>query len=248
MKKLLFIPGYFGSTLIDRKTKELRWVRVPDFFQNKADLRMTESYSDLPPVHDVVEGDILLKVKLIPKILEIESYDKTLKHLQKLCDETSRELHVITYDWRDDFHASILKIAKKIDELTKDGQKIDIVAHSNGGILISYYLRYGIQDFNNASENWDGLNRIDKLSIVASPLRGAFSLFKHMKDGTTVLKNKRMMGSLDYTSFKSSYFFIPYKDWQKGYIGKKGHEFMMLMFGRKIIGDPLLKNIKKKFL
>lgn len=221
-KKLLFIPGYFGSTLIEKKTGKLRWVRVSDFFANKYDLCMTESYSDLAKKHDLVDDQILMKVKLIPKILEIESYDKTLKHLKKFCDETNRELHTVTYDWRDDFYLSIKKISKKIKELAANGEKIDIVAHSNGGLLISYFIRFGDQDFFEAKENWEGCQYLDNVSIVASPLHGAFSLFKHIKDGTTVLKNKRMMGSLDYSSFASSYFFLPPVQYQRGYLFQKG--------------------------
>jgi hypothetical protein len=220
--KLLFIPGYFGSTLVEKDSKALRWVRISDFFSNVHDLNMTESYSDLPKKHDLVDDQILYKIKLIPKILEIESYDKTLKHLKSFCHETNRELHTVTYDWRDDFYASIVKVGKKILELSASGEKIEVVAHSNGGILISYFLRFGLNDFFAASENWEGCNYVSKVSIVASPLHGAFSLFKHMKDGTTVLKNKKLMGSLDYTSFRSSYFFLPPRKFHQGYIGKQG--------------------------
>ncbi len=226
-KKILFIPGYFGSTLVERKSRKLRWVRISDFFTNKYDLCMTESYTDLPKKNDLVDDQILLKVKIIPKILEVESYEKTLKHLKKFCAEKNRELHTVTYDWRDDFHESIKKVYSKIKELTQNGEKIEIVAHSNGGVLISYILRYGEQDFINPSESWEGLKYIEKVSIVASPLHGAFSLFRHIKYGTPVLKNKKMMGSLDYTSFKSSYFFLPPPLHQRGYIEKKGNEYKM---------------------
>ena len=78
--KVLFVPGYAGSTLIERKTKKLRWVRLSDFFSNKYDLSMTESYSDFPMKNDLIADQILMKVKLIPKILEIESYEKTPSH------------------------------------------------------------------------------------------------------------------------------------------------------------------------
>jgi hypothetical protein len=223
-KKLLFIPGYFGSVLRDRKTNELRWVRITDFLSNDFDLQMSER--DRPLKNDLINSEILLNVKLIPKLLEIESYGKTVKNLQKFCDENNRELHIVTYDWRDDFHASILKIASKIKELiSQNNQKIEVVAHSNGGLLISYYLRYGDQDFENAVENWEGTNNISALSIVASPLHGAFSIFKHIQKGTPVLKNKKLMSSLDYTSFKSTYFLLPPIEFQKGYLIKKGDEF-----------------------
>ncbi len=228
MTKLLFIPGYFGSKLNERESGKIRWVRISDFFTNKYDLQMSESYSDIGVKNDLVNGDILLKVRVLPKIIEVESYEKTLNHLGKFCQKTNRELHTVTYDWRDDFQNSIQKIANKIYELTASGEKIEIVAHSNGGILISYFMRYGTQDFLCAKENWEGAKYIQKLSIVASPLHGILSLFKHIKDGTTVLQNKRLMGSLDYTSFKSTYFFLPHENWQKGYIQKKGDQLKSL--------------------
>jgi hypothetical protein len=228
MTKLLFIPGYFGSKLKDRLSGKTRWVRISDFFTNKYDLQMSESYSDVGVKNDLVNGDILLKVRVLPKIYEVESYEKTLKHLGHFCQKTNRELHTVTYDWRDDFQHSIQKVANKIYELTASGEKIEVVAHSNGGILISYFLRYGTQDFLSASENWEGTNYIKKISIVASPLHGILSLFKHVKYGTTVLQNKRLMGSLDYTSFKSTYFFLPHENWQKGYIHKKGENLKSL--------------------
>lgn len=223
MKKVvLFVPGYFGSTLVERQSKALRWVRVSDFFSNKWDLAMTESYSDLPQKNDLMEGDLLFKVSVIPKVLEIESYEKTIKHLQKFCVQTNRVLHWVTYDWRDDFHASVLKIADKIESLSAEGYSVEVVAHSMGGYLMSYYLRYGRQDFPTAVENWEGSQHITKLAIVASPLRGVFSLFKHMREGSNVLRNKKLMGSLDYTTFKSTYFFLPHS----------GHQLAQVMNGK----------------
>ncbi len=215
--KVLFIPGYFGSTLIEKNNHNLRWVKTTDFFANKKNLCMTESYSDLPVRNDVIPDKILMKVKIIPKILEVESYGKTLKHLTSFCNQNNRELHTVVYDWRDDFYESIKRIAIKISELTSEGTKIEVVAHSNGGLLLAYYLRFGDQDFEDAIENWSGTSKISKASIVASPLRGAFAVFKHLKDGTPVLKNKKLMGSLDYTSFKSTYFFLPINEFSYGH-------------------------------
>lgn len=230
MKKVvLFVPGYFGSTLVERQSKALRWVRVSDFFSNKWDLAMTESYSDQPVKNDLVEGDLLFKVSVIPKVLEIESYDKTIKHLQKFCLENNRVLHWVTYDWRDDFYACVQKIADKIESLSVEGFSIEVVAHSMGGYLMSYYLRYGRQDFPTAKENWEGCQHIAKLAVVASPLRGVFSLFKHMREGSDILRNKKLMSSLDYSTFKSTYFFLPHSEHQVGQVmsGKKRDLFPM---------------------
>lgn len=221
--KLLFIPGYMGSILEERHSKKVRWVRVSDFFSNIWDLSMTETYSDLPKKNDLVPGDLLFQVKIIPKFLEVESYNKTFIHLEKFCAQTNRELHYVTFDWREDFYHGIQRISEKVNELTNDGSKVEIVAHSTGGYMASYYLRYGDQDFSSAQENWEGATKIAKLAIVASPLRGALSLLKHMNEGTAALRNKKLLGSLDYSTFKSSYFFIPHHEFLKFQIlkGKK---------------------------
>ncbi len=213
--KVLFIPGYMGSILEERHSHKVRWVRISDFFSNNWDLSMTETYSDFPVKNDLVPGELLFKVKVIPNLFEVESYNKTFYHLQKFCANTNRELHYVTFDWRDDFYHSILRISNKIDELTSDGGKIEIIAHSTGGLLASYYLRYGNQDFDCAIENWYGTQKISKMALVASPFRGALSLLRHMNEGTTALRNKKLLSSLDYSTFKSSYFFIPHRKFQK---------------------------------
>lgn len=210
--KVLFIPGYMGSILEERHTKKVRWVRVSDFFSNFWDLSMTETYSDLPKKNDLVPGELLFQVRVIPKILEVESYNKTFVHLEKFCTSTKRELHYVTFDWREDFYHGIQRIHEKVEELTKDGSQLEIVAHSTGGYLASYYMRYGANDFFEAQENWSGALKVKKFAIVASPLRGALSLLKHINEGTPALRNKKLCGSLDYSTFKSSYFFIPHKD------------------------------------
>lgn len=228
--KVIFIPGYMGSILKERNGHKVRWVRVSDFFSNVWDLAMTETYSDFPVKNDLVAGDLLLKVKIIPKILEVESYDKTINHLENFCRKTNRELHYVTFDWREDFIHGIRQIAKKVDELRADGSTIEIVGHSTGGYLASYYMRYGAQDFLAAQETWEGAEKISKFAIVASPLKGALSLLKHMNQGTPALRNKKLLGSLDYSTFKSSYFFIPHKNELK---------FQVLSGKKKLLVDGL---------
>lgn len=225
--KVLFIPGYMGSILEERHSKKVRWVRVSDFFSNTWDLSMTETYSDLPKKNDLVPGDLLFQVKVIPKVFEVESYNKTFFHLEKFCAENNRELHYVTFDWREDFYLSLKRISEKINDLTSDGEKVEVIAHSTGGYLASYYLRYGDQDFLDAKENWYGIQKISKLALVASPFRGALSLLKHMNEGTAALRNKKLLGSLDYSTFKSSYFFIPHKNVLK-YQMRKGATYHLI--------------------
>ena len=94
------------------------------------------------------------------------------------------------YDWRRDngdsakrLHAFILEKKAYIEEERKrrfgvDAPvKFDIVAHSMGGLVARYYLRYGDQGSANAQKapvlDWSGCELIDRLIMIGTPNNGS---------------------------------------------------------------------------
>ena len=91
------------------------------------------------------------------------------------------------YDWRRD----IVESARKLDQFIKEKKnyvekelekrfgitdhdvKFDIVAHSMGGLVARYYLRYGDQDLPSDGSlpqlNWAGSKFVDRLVMVGTP-------------------------------------------------------------------------------
>jgi len=105
------------------------------------------------------------------------------------------------YDWRRDISESAAKLAQYIEEkdaytrqqylerygIENPNIKFDIVAHSMGGMVARYYLRYGNQPLPDDGSlpvlTWEGAQRVGRVFIVGTPNRGSTQAIMEMKDG-----------------------------------------------------------------
>ncbi len=105
------------------------------------------------------------------------------------------------YDWRRDISESAAQLAQFIEQrdaytrqkfLEKFGIenpniKFDIVAHSMGGMVARYYLRYGNQPLPDDGSlpvlTWEGARRVGRVFIVGTPNLGSTQAINEMKDG-----------------------------------------------------------------
>jgi hypothetical protein len=211
-KIILFIPGYYGSTLVSKKSGKLRWVKFSDFFFHKKNLTMTVRGTSIQASEELIPGEVLTHVNIIPYLFKIDSYGKTLSQLSAFARRENYTVETAIYDWRDDFISSLKRIDEKIKSLTKNKNvELHIVAHSTGALLMSYYLRYGSQDVIAPVENWEGARLIHKAVLAAAPFHGLMVLLRDTEHGTTKGLNNEMLSAKDYSSFKSSYMFLPPK-------------------------------------
>ena len=89
---------------------------------------------------------------------------------------------------------------------------ISIVAHSMGGLIVSYYLRYGTQDIESAVENWKGAEDLQRVVLAGVPFLGVMNSFRNMNFGVTVGWNSSLLSSEAYASFPASYYTLPVAD------------------------------------
>ena len=97
-------------------------------------------------------------------------------------DSGQRNYYVYLYDWRLDNVAALNGLHEMIERIRADYNdphlQVDILAHSNGGLLARYYARYGNQDYleTNPSDvplTYSGAPAIRRLLIVGTPNLGS---------------------------------------------------------------------------
>lgn len=108
------------------------------------------------------------------------------------------------YDWRRD----IVESAKRLDHFIKTRAqyvqmeiekrfgikkakvKFDLVAHSMGGLVARYYLRYGAADLPEDGSlpklTWAGARHVDHLVIIGAPNAGSVATLQNLLNGVSV--------------------------------------------------------------
>src|SRR5690606_3682395 len=88
---------------------------------------------------------------------------------------------------------AVRQLHELIDQIRRDYNDptlpVDIVAHSNGGLIASYYLRYGPRDVldDPAFTPWDeGAQRIRRIVLLGTPALGAVTSLERLQQGFRV--------------------------------------------------------------
>jgi pimeloyl-ACP methyl ester carboxylesterase len=96
---------------------------------------------------------------------------------------SQRRFYVFVYDWRDDIVTSARKLDQLISQIRLDygmpELKVDIVAHSMGGLVTRYYARYGTRDVLDGDKfeiTHAGASRIRKAVLMGTPNLGSVSM------------------------------------------------------------------------
>lgn len=115
---------------------------------------------------------------------------------------------VFSYDWRRDLPSGAAELGRFLDEIgehvaaahrqrseaeTADPVRFDLLAHSMGGLLTRYYLRYGARDvLPDVSDDpdaplpevtWDGARRVDRAVFLSPPNRGTAKAIRNLANG-----------------------------------------------------------------
>ena len=210
MKKpvIIFIPGFKGSFLRQQSNNRLVWPSPWQiYFGNKSlQLPIQQNQGGLLELYS---SEVLHKITLVPGLFEIKFYDYWLKTLKQNFGKTHKIIG-FDYDWRLDNFEAVQKLDQLVRQLTRHGERpISLIAHSMGGLIASYYLRYGDQDFESAQENWKGAEQIDHMIFAGVPFRGTVSMFRSIQIGMRTEQNRRLLCQSAVASFPSSYQLMP---------------------------------------
>ena len=193
---VIVIHGLAGSTLVDARTGKQFWPGSLSTltFSNYADLAQMSTEDR--------EGEGLVPGDLVQGVAGVDFYAALLSSLESVgrfkrgvpgqaIGNERRRYYVLLYDWRKDNIFAVRKLHALIEQIRVDyqdpGLRVDIIAHSNGGLIAGYYLRYGPTDVleqRNLTPWREGDLRIRRLVMLGTPNLGAVTSLERLIYGT----------------------------------------------------------------
>jgi len=94
----------------------------------------------------------------------LHTYDNLIEAMVRSGFELNQDLFLFPYDWREDNVLTAALLKQKIDEIKQqtESEKVDIVAHSMGGLISRYYIQ---------SSEYE--NDVDQLMFLNTPHQGS---------------------------------------------------------------------------
>ncbi len=177
---IIIIPGLMGTTLVNPQGEEI-W---PKSVSNVA----FSTFEDLAKENN----DGIVPGRLLDGLFGIDFYGTLLKTLEKaghyekgklktpIIGKSTRRYYVFLYDWRKSNFDSVNHLHEMIEQIRLDYKnpnlQVDIIAHSNGGLIARYYLQYGPQTEQSRKSPvaWqDGEKRIRRIAMLGTPNLGS---------------------------------------------------------------------------
>lgn len=201
MTHLIFLPGFYGTRLVRKADGRLVWISARQaVFGSQTAARTGFGVSG---AQELVPGTVLDRVPVIPGVYDLDVYRNFLDDLQT-------RVHLLGYDWREDYFEAVKKLAGLVHGLKAGGaSSIILIAHSLGGVVASYYLRYGDQEPEAARETWQGVQSLDAVVMATAPFQGSMTAFRNMKHGAKFGLNTSLISPHAFSTFTTGYTMLP---------------------------------------
>ncbi len=171
-----------------------------------------------------------------------------------------KRYYVFAYDWRQDNVVTVRKLDEFIETIRSDygtpDLKVDIIAHSMGGLITRYFIRYGTIDVLDSNEfpvNQYGASRIRRVILLGTPNLGSVGALR-----TLIRGYKVGLGAVPpevVATFPSTYQLLPHAitDWFVTMDGKplQRDQFSADNFWKRfefsVFSKDVRENIRKSF-
>jgi len=205
---VILIPGYYGTTLSQTTDGKLMWLAVSQALGDGVPLTLPLDDLGLDGPFVRPEG-ILREIPVVPWLYHIDGYGAMLKTFE----EAGLPVVSMDYDWREDLMQAVRQLDETIAGLKRRGiDRIALVAHSMGGLIASYYLRYGTQEIRTATETWEGTKEVRTVVLAGVPFGGSMKTFRNMIYGRPIGLNDTLLNVEAVSSFPASYYLLPLAD------------------------------------
>ena len=225
---VVLIHGILGSRLTDSESGQEIWYgNIGKLaFSDYSELALQIDPETLEPLPTtLVTSGLAAKVAgrdfyaNIQEILESAGGYK-LADIGSPREKGERVYYVFAYDWRQDNANTASKLVDFVTEIRKDfdddSLKVDLVAHSMGGLIARYFMRYGktdVLDDNDFPVNYSGAHMVRKAILLGTPNLGSVSSLHAFIKGFKV--GMRPVPTEVFATMPSTYQLFPHAlhDW-----------------------------------
>lgn len=191
---IILIPGLMGTTLENEQGEEVWPKSVGNLAFSRFDNLVLEN-----------EHDGIRPARLFDAITGVDFYGELVRTLEKIGryekatlgvpiqNRTKRRYYVFLYDWRKSNFDAVVKLHALLEQIRKDYRdptlKVDIIAHSNGGLITRYYLQYGPQEASSDTvpSPWqEGGSRVRRVAMLGTPNLGSVVSVSRLYQGFKV--------------------------------------------------------------
>lgn len=236
-RPVIILPGLMGTELERSDTGKKIWGNYFDLSFGSPHRGLVDPRFDgleLPTTSttmrdnrdSVVPLGILERMTVVPKLISVDAYGHWLKILAAAGYTNGDIEHprkgdncfVLAYDWRRDLVEAARQLADRIDAI-RDAYgdpdlKVDLLAHSMGGLVARYYILYGREDVLDRDvlppPTFAGADRVANLIMLGTPNEGSTMSLLAMLEGTRV--GMRRVPPLVLFTMPSCYELLPSPD------------------------------------
>jgi pimeloyl-ACP methyl ester carboxylesterase len=198
---VILIHGIMGARLSDKTSGEEIWFGSIGHlaFSDFSELALEIDPQTLEPVSSNLETS-----GLADRVAGMDYYGNIVKVLEQAGgyraavrgrenSNMEREYYVFTYDWRQDNVITAGRLADLVESIQQDhgdpNLKVDLIAHSMGGLVARYYLRYGRDDVLSDNEfpvNYSGARNVRRVILLGTPSLGSVGSLHAFIQGTKI--------------------------------------------------------------
>lgn len=262
---VVFIPGIMGSLLKDQKTNKLVWGRVTMGVSQLIALPINAPFQAVNLVtgnENLVPAGILDKYTLLPGLVEIEVYDNARKIAVEAGGFTKdKDAFAFSYDWRKDLVDAAKQLGALIDRIKQQSGnpnlKVNLVCHSQGGLIARYYIKYGTADVLNEptlpEPTYAGAKNINKVIMLGTPNTGSMESFHRIDQGLWMPFIGKITPETTFTIL-SLYALLPCQD-EQSFIDPEGNPLPINLYapgnwekyGWSVFNPEIQQHLRKQY-
>jgi len=201
---VVFVHGAFGSRLRNRRTGREIWPQdLGELLVSNFDalaLPLDPDTGDAAP-DEIVADDLFEQVgtvefygSLVTMLVEAGGYRREIPG--RPVESGPPRLYVLLYDWRRDLSRAAARLDALIEQVRADhgdpDLKVDLVAHSSGGLVARYFLLHGRRTLDDGPAQPDlaGAAKVRRVVAIGVPEVGMARAVAALVEGEPIVLNR----------------------------------------------------------